>query len=144
MNVIALTPVELVDASELTRPDILEQHPELAQALNTIANEDERRLLVEVTRLGRMSALERLRHLLVQLHDRLAEVGAAEWECFPLPLTQELLGDLLGLSTVHLNRTIQHLRHQGLIMTERGNVQLLDRAALMRMLPTRPRLRDTA
>lgn len=64
-NVVALTPVELVGASELTRPDMLAEHPELARALNNIADDDEWRLLTQVTRLGRMSALERLCHRLV-------------------------------------------------------------------------------
>ncbi len=133
-SVMALTPVELIDASDLIRSDVLDAHPELLRALTQIADDDERRMLAHVTRLGRMSALEALSHLLVQLHDRLAEIGAVEQGRFALPLTQKQLGDLLGLSAIHLNRTMQHLRRAALVKGDRVYFELLDRAALLRLL----------
>lgn len=134
-SVAALTRVELMDATELVRPDALAADPDLARALDRMADLDERRMLAQIARLGRMSALERMADLLLQLHDRLVVIGAVQKERFALPLTQELLGDLLGLSTVHLNRTVQELRRQKLITAERGFVELLDRASLTRLLP---------
>ena len=101
-------------------------------------------MLTHVARLGRMSALERLAHLLVQLHDRLDVIGAVENDRFALPLPQEMLGDLLGLSTVHVNRTVQELRRQKLISTERNVVHLLDRAALDRLAPSVPAMLERA
>ena len=135
--VAALTPVELVDASELFRPEVLESYPDLSQALNRMVVGDERRTLVQISRLGRMSALERLVHLLLQLHERLAEIGLVERGCFSLPLTQEMMGDLLGLSTVHLNRTVKYLRVQNLIKMDRGCVTLLDQRSLASIVPIR-------
>jgi DNA-binding transcriptional regulator LsrR (DeoR family) len=32
-----------------------------------------------------------------------------------MPLTQELIGDALGLSVLHVNRTLRQLREDGLI-----------------------------
>lgn len=43
-----------------------------------------------------------------------------------MPLTQEVLSDALGLSIVHLNRTLQHMRREHLIEMKRGWVDLLD------------------
>lgn len=137
-SVAALTRVELVDAPPSVRPGAPPPGPELSRALEIMADLDELRLLGQVARLGRMTAFERLTHLLLQLHDRLAVIGAAENGRFALPLTQELLADLLGLSTVHLNRTLQELRRQHLIETERGVVRLPDRTALARLLPAPP------
>jgi DNA-binding transcriptional regulator LsrR (DeoR family) len=47
-----------------------------------------------------------------------------------MPLTQAELGDALGLSTVHVNRTLQELRHNGLIKTQGGKVIIDDWDAL--------------
>ena len=43
-----------------------------------------------------------------------------------LPLTQPELGDVLGLSAVHVNRTIQDLRRHGLLTWDRNKVEILD------------------
>jgi DNA-binding transcriptional regulator LsrR (DeoR family) len=41
-----------------------------------------------------------------------------------MPLTQDLLGDVLGMSTVHVNRTLQQLRRDGLLKTSSGRWQI--------------------
>jgi CRP-like cAMP-binding protein len=58
---------------------------------------------------------KRLAHLLCELRTRLARVGMADQNGFPLPLTQHELGEALGISTVHVNRTLQHLKDIGLV-----------------------------
>ena len=47
-----------------------------------------------------------------------------------MPLTQEVLGDVLGLSTVHINRTLQQLRREGLRKTANGRWQIPNIEAL--------------
>jgi CRP-like cAMP-binding protein len=42
-------------------------------------------------------------------------VGLTDGMSFPLPLTQELIGDALGLTTIHVNRTLRLLRENHLI-----------------------------
>jgi CRP-like cAMP-binding protein len=81
-------------------------------------------------RLGRQTALERTAHLFLELRQRLAAVGLADGARFPLPLTQEVLADTLGLSIVHMNRTLQQLRREGLVEVKSGWARLLDPAAL--------------
>lgn len=129
----ALTPVRLVDAAPLLRAEALDSCKELVCALQTHADADERRMLDQVVRLGRLSALERLAHLILDLHQRLVVVGQADGDRFSLPLTQETLADALGLSVVHVNRTIQELRRQNLVQLERGVVRLPDRDGLARL-----------
>lgn len=65
--------------------------------------------------LGRRTASERLGHLLCELHLRQALVGLAEGASCEFPLTQSELADLLGLSAVHVNRSLQDLRGRGLV-----------------------------
>lgn len=71
--------------------------------------------------LGRRSALERIAHLFCECFLRLKVVGLTDQADFRLPLTQTELGDATGLSSVHVNRTMQELRRMGLILS-RGNV----------------------
>lgn len=79
--------------------------------------------------LGRRSAKERLAHLLCELSLRLGgESGNAS--SFVLPLTQEHIADALGLTYVHVNRTMQLLRGEGVIETQNRTVTVPDLAAL--------------
>jgi CRP-like cAMP-binding protein len=47
-----------------------------------------------------------------------------------MPITQSELADATGLSTVHVNRTMQELRQNGLISTRNGSVIIKDWEAL--------------
>lgn len=66
--------------------------------------------------MGRRSAYARIAHLLCELLVRLKAVGLTEDHKCELPLSQAELGDALGISTVHVNRVIQELRANGLIV----------------------------
>jgi DNA-binding GntR family transcriptional regulator len=57
---------------------------------------------------------------------RLRSVGLSNGHAYDLPLTQAELGDALGISTVHVNRTLQDLRGEGLITLQAGPVTMLD------------------
>ena len=57
-------------------------------------------------------------------------LGLGDDRRFPLPLTQEILADGLGLSIVHVNRTLQHLRRDGLIELRSSVAILLQPQAL--------------
>lgn len=75
---------------------------------------------------GRRSALERVGHLLCELHYRMSRVGLVEHDRLALPLTQEELADATGLTAVHMNRTLQRLRGEGMIELRGGTLELLD------------------
>lgn len=82
--------------------------------------------------LGRKPAVERLAHLICELSVRLDAQSGNE-SSFAIPLTQEHIGDALGLTSVHVNRTMQQLRGEGLIVTAERMVTLTDVAALRRI-----------
>lgn len=90
----------------------------------------------QIMRLGRMSAFERLADLLLELHARLPMSVAANQ--FPLPMTQEMLADLLGITSVHVNRTLQAMRKSGLIELRHGTVRLLRLEHLVEMVDYKP------
>jgi CRP-like cAMP-binding protein len=75
---------------------------------------------------GQRSAYERLAHLLVEIYLRLEAVGRAHGGICDFPLTQNDLADATGLTAVHVNRTLQELRRDGLIELERRQLKILD------------------
>lgn len=130
-SLVALTPVDLVDALPVVR-ELTEGPPQssLRRAWVAALRAEHARLNDQVVRLGRLSAYERLAHLLLETHERLFHVGLASANAFHLPLRQEMIADLLGLSVVHVSRTTQQLRRDRLAATRSNYVTLQDRDRL--------------
>jgi CRP-like cAMP-binding protein len=80
--------------------------------------------------LGRRDALERVAHIICELFERLQVVGLVDGNSFAFPVTQMDLADATGLSTVHLNRTLQELRSAGLITLRDRSLTIRDPQAL--------------
>ncbi|GJE14355.1 MULTISPECIES: Crp/Fnr family transcriptional regulator [Methylobacterium] len=83
--------------------------------------------------LGSRTGIERLAHLFCELHARLAAVGLADDTTCPMPITQNDLGDAMGQTSVHINRTLQELRGLGLITLRSRRLTIHDPAALARL-----------
>ena len=111
---------------------MFDQHPGIAKTFTWLALVENVILSKWALSLGRRSAKERLAHLLCELSVRLdAEDGAKS--SFVLPMTQEQIADALGLTSVHVNRTMQQLRAEGLVVTAHRVVTLPDVAGLRRV-----------
>lgn len=76
--------------------------------------------------IGRKSASARVAHLLCELYVRLTVVELTDSFRFALPITQEELADSLGMSLVHLNRSVRELKSQGLFEWRRGGIEIKD------------------
>ena len=79
---------------------------------------------------GRRGACERLAHFILEMAFRLREVGIGDGTSYHMPLTQEQIADVLGLSASHVNRMLRRLREDGLIDVEESDFRLRDRTAL--------------
>jgi CRP-like cAMP-binding protein len=130
-TITALTELSLAPAPE---GDALAGAYALSHAL------EEFYLFRHIARLGRLSAYERLVDWLLEMRDRLAISGLATADRFPVPMTQEALADTLGLTSVHVNRMLQLLRREGLIVSRGGVVHLPDPARLEELVDYRPAL----
>jgi len=75
--------------------------------------------------IGRRSAYTRIAHLLCEVFVRLKAVDLTNGDQCEWPITQIEIGDALGLSNVHVNRSLQELRAEGLI-TWRGETVVLE------------------
>ena len=101
------------------------QHPGIARTFTWLGLIENAILSKWALSLGRRSAKERLAHLLCELSVRLdAEDG--DESSFAFPLTQEQVADALGLTSVHVNRTMQQLRSGGLIVAAKRAMTLPD------------------
>lgn len=140
-DVIALTAAQTLDAAPLAaaRSDPSPRFNAWRQAWAAGQAEEAERMTDQIVRLGRLTAYERMGHLLLELHDRLARVGLAGPGMFHLPLTQEVMADMLGLSIVHVNRTLQQLRKDGLVLYRPGQAALPDPVRLAEACAYAPR-----
>lgn len=92
---------------------------------------DAARLRVWTSQLGRRSAVERTAHLICEVFHRLSDRGLTVGHSFAFPVSQSTLADMLGLSVVHMNRSLRALREANLITWRAGRVQLDNIAALI-------------
>jgi CRP-like cAMP-binding protein len=128
----ALTAVELVDALPFMRTlgEKSAHYQPLRRAWVAATRVEQGRLRDQVVRLGGLSAFERMAHFFMEAHDRLGSVGLATPTSFHLPLKQDMIADLLGLSVVHVSRTVQALKRETLAQIRSGYVTILDRGRL--------------
>lgn len=127
-STVALTPGHTAEASPLADAVARKraEHPALARAVDLAAAAEVSGLIDHVARLGRMTAYERTLHWFMDLYARLKRAGLAEGGRCRVPVTQEVMADALGVSVVHLNRTLRQLRGDGLVSLEAGRLTLLD------------------
>jgi CRP-like cAMP-binding protein len=105
--------------------DLFRRWPRLGAAMWKSALQEEATLRERILSLGRRSAQERAAHLLYELWVRLGIVGLRTGISYDLPLTQTELADALGLTSVHVSRTLRRLKQQRLIDVRRRRVTIL-------------------
>jgi CRP-like cAMP-binding protein len=121
----SIEPVTDIEAVKITLNDIIEtvaNTPKLAVAMLWAMSRDEAMVVEHLVGLGRRDAAQRVAHFLLELGARLSLVGLATKNGFFCGLTQYLLADALGLTAVHINRTLRQLREAGLLTFRDGLV----------------------
>jgi CRP-like cAMP-binding protein len=108
------------------RMEALTSRPAIAKAFWWATLVDEAVLRSWIVNIGRRDAFEAIGHLMCELYLRLRLVGMTDDHRYELPLTQEEIGDALGLTPVHVNRVLQRMRAEGLISLERGALTIHD------------------
>lgn len=126
----ALTAVECVDVAQILGCGLEPERSALLTPLLRAVVADGERRYDHLSRLSRRAAISRTAHLLVELHDRLDDVGLVTGDAFPLPLTQEHIADALGLSPAQVNRSLRSLREVGAATLRFGRATGFDRERL--------------
>ena len=116
----------------------LTERPAIARALWWTTLVDEATLREWLVNIGKRRAEIRIAHLLCELHLRLKSVGLANGGEFSLPLTQAELADTMGMSPVHMNRSLQALRGQDLVVFKSRHLVIPDIGRLREMAQFNP------
>ncbi len=112
---------------------LVEDHPRIGEALWQAALLNEAMLYNRVVSLGQRSAKERLAHFLCEVFVRSRMVGLTSGLQCSLPMNQNDLADLLGLSLVHTNRSMMALRADGMIRFQAQVLTIFDVERLQEM-----------
>lgn len=130
-SIATLTPSLIVDIPKAEIDSLADSSPGIAQALWWASLVDAAIMGEWLASMGRRSTDRRLAHLFCELIVRLKTVGFATESSFELPLTQEEIGDTIGISSVHVNRILQQLRDDGLIAQRGKMLKIVDPPRLM-------------
>jgi CRP/FNR family transcriptional regulator, anaerobic regulatory protein len=111
---------------------IIENNPRLALLLCRQITSDEARAHDHLANLGLRGARERIAHLLLEIYVRLRHRLPDEpGETLHLPLSQNHIGQALGLTYVHVSRTLQALRQERVVRFANQTLEIIDPAALL-------------
>ena len=126
----ALTPLKVAQIPSGTILELTDNSSRLSRALWWSSLVEEAIAREWTTNLGLRDAAERMAHLFCELFIRLRAVGLTNGTSCELPVTQEQLVEATGMTTVHVNRTLQDLRAAGLVSLKGKTLTIPNLAAL--------------
>jgi CRP-like cAMP-binding protein len=110
---------------------IIETNPRLAILLCRQVTANEARAHDHLANIGLRDARHRIAHLLLELYVRVrGRLPAERGETIQLPLSQGQIGQALGLTYVHVCRTLQILREQKIVSLANHRLEIIDPEAL--------------
>ena len=125
-----LTRTTIADLSRDQLQNLVLTRPAIGRAIIQLTLVEASILREWVVNVGRRDAKTRIAHLLCELAARLTAAGGDRETIVDFPMTQEQVADATGLTAVHTNRTLQHLRKAGLISLSSNRLTILDWDAL--------------
>jgi CRP-like cAMP-binding protein len=129
----ALSHLKIASVDPLRMLEVTQKFPILASGLSWCTAREFAILGDQAVRLGRLNAVQRIAHLLLELWFRLSLIGENDGEWIDMPMSQTDIADTLGLSLVHTNRSLKTLREDKLITIRSGAIRLDDVDALVEM-----------
>lgn len=111
--------------------DLFNGHPGMAFNILQTRIEEEQRMDIRLSLLGRRTAEQRIGYLMLETFDRLRQRGMLDGgSTCPFPLQRRDLADATGLSRVHVSRTLETLRERRLAEIQNGTLVIFDRPTL--------------
>lgn len=123
-SILAMTRCEIALVPHERLRKLTEECPHLTRLLWFTTNLDAAIHREWVLSLGRRSALQRMAHFFCELWVRHDIVGLAQPDGFALGMTQNELAECMGLTPVHVNRTLKLLREMDLARFRNGYVEI--------------------
>lgn len=123
---VALTDIQVCPFPKSRITELFDQSPRLADLFMLTMAREQSILVERLVNLGRRPADQRCAHFILEMKARVAP-DASE---FVLPMSQGIIGDALGLSSVHISRTLKSLDERGLVAMQGKQVRIDDYTAL--------------
>lgn len=126
----ALTRLQVAEIRKNAFHRLVTNFPTITTALwwqELVSKSIDREWIVNV---AQRRATQRIAHLFCEMFLRLESVGLTDGFSCDFPITQSDIGDATGLTSVHVNRTIQSLRRKGLVALESRKLTIPDLRAL--------------
>ena len=130
-GITALTEATILQVPHAALCRVIDEFPNVALAFWRDGTADASIIAKWVGNLGRQDARARLAHLLCEFGMRMEQAGLGTRNSFELRITQEQMADALGLTPVHVNRTLQRLRAEGLVVYQAQRIEVNDWNALV-------------
>jgi CRP-like cAMP-binding protein len=128
-----VTPAILHELTAGSFAAVMRSAPRIAAALLWSGAQHQGMMVEHLIDLGRRSATQRVAHFMLELWQRLNMVSLGGKDGFKCPLSQPLIADALGLTAIHLNRTLRELRIAGLMVMGDGFVEIRDEKGLAQL-----------
>ncbi|MES2988108.1 MAG: Crp/Fnr family transcriptional regulator [Pseudomonadota bacterium] len=125
-DVVALTQLLIAEVPIVELRALVAGRPAVAAAMWTDTLVEASIYREWLLNIGRRAARTRLAHLLCEFQARLHAVARSEDMEYELPMTQEQLGDTMGLTPVHVNRVLKLLEQDGLVARNKRQIKVLD------------------
>jgi CRP-like cAMP-binding protein len=132
-NILTMTPCRIAIVPHEKLEGITERFPHLTRLLWFTTNLDAAIHREWEVSLGRRTALSRISALFCEMKLRLEVVGLTEGMSYDFGLTQTDLAECVGLTPIHVNRTLKELRERGLVQFRGGRVTIHDWNGLTRV-----------
>ncbi|RYD24203.1 MAG: Crp/Fnr family transcriptional regulator [Lysobacteraceae bacterium] len=125
-GIAALSPVTVAMVSRSDLEHLRAERPAISMGLDWMTMVDLATLRAWITSVGQVRAIERVAHLICELHQRSINIEQATPTTLPFHLTQIDLGDATGQTSVHVNRIVKELRKLNLASIDRQIVTIFN------------------
>lgn len=112
---------------------VVQTNSRLASAFWWVTVQEETILRQQIVRVGRLTARERIANFILELNRRQTIATGQRDDFVPLPVPQAYLADALGLSVVHVSRSLTTLKSDDLLKTDRKGIEISNRERLMEL-----------
>jgi CRP/FNR family transcriptional regulator len=123
--------------------EVFANYPDLSFSMTWMAAREEQLLDGNLVSLGQRSAKERIAYMVLQLYARAQQVGLAGNQSMETPFNQVHLADALGLTSVHVSRTLKQMEKEQLLAWSRPILRILDKEGLERAARETPPLQES-
>lgn len=137
-TLLALSKVVVCDIPAANFAEMFTNMPRLATILFLVSQEERLLAMERLSLMGRASAASRLAAFVLRLHERLGQGLDEAPMSFSLPLTQVEIGDLIGISAVHVNAVLKQAREKNIMSIRSRELHILDFNALVETAGVQP------